>query len=142
MAGSYGASRAAKLIDEGDYEAAVVAAGAEAARDPDDPEPLVLRATALGYLERHGEALADYGRALELDRAAQLLDEPLVDDACFSTILALARAEAQGSVDAGLRRLEEYRRLFPGGSHLGELPSWARVLRGDLPRELTKERSV
>ena len=142
MGGTYGTSLAAKLIGEGKYDEAVADATREAARDRNDPEPILDRATALGLQERWEDALSDYARAIELDRKAEVLDLYAVDDAYFSALLALARREASSATEDGVARLHTYARLFPHGAHLKDVEHWTRILRGDVQREFVKEREA
>ena len=53
MAGRYGMSFAAKMIQEGKYAEAIEEATRAVARDDEDPAPLVERASAYAWLERY-----------------------------------------------------------------------------------------
>src|SRR5205085_644214 len=55
MAGRYGMSFAAKMIQEGKYAEAIEEATRAVARDEEDPTPLVERASAYAWLERYPE---------------------------------------------------------------------------------------
>jgi tetratricopeptide (TPR) repeat protein len=136
----YGVSKAAKLNEAGEFEQAIVEATAAAAAEPGDPEPLIDRAFAHAQLERYADAVADLERALELDRAASVLDEALVDDALFSALLGQARAEAAGSPERAVATLARYRALRPTGGHAREVEEWTRRLRGEVRTEWVKRR--
>src|SRR5262249_25061227 len=56
MAGRYGMTFGAKLIQEGKYAEAVEEASRAVARDDEDPAALVDRAAAYAWLERYPEA--------------------------------------------------------------------------------------
>src|SRR5438067_9666691 len=115
MTGIYGISFAAKLLESGRYEEAIAEATKAIAKEDDNPEHFFERASACAMVERFVEAVADYERALELDREERILDEDVVDDAYFSALLGAARGEP---LDAGLARLACYARAFPKGRHL------------------------
>ena len=109
MAGRYGMSFAAKLMQEGKYAEAVAEATRAVARDDEDPAPLVDRANAHAWLEQYGDAVRDFEAALALDQTAGVLEVDLVDDVYFSAVLGAARAEARdlaagGAGDAGALR--------------------------------------
>src|SRR4051794_483259 len=78
MAGRYGMSFAAKLIQEGKYAEAVEEASRAVARDDEDPAALVDRATAYAWLERYPEAVRDLEAALALDETAGVLETDVV----------------------------------------------------------------
>jgi tetratricopeptide (TPR) repeat protein len=131
MTSNYGGSFAQKLIDQGRFDEAIESAAKDIARDADDPEPLVDRATALVGLSRYGEAVADLEQALKLDEEAQVLETDFVDDTFFAAILGDARAiQAQSPSDA-VARLTRYRDVFPRGRHLRDLDRHAAQLRGE-----------
>lgn len=138
MGHQYGKSRAAVLLDAGEFEAAVQAATDELAREPDDAEHLWDRASALASLERYDEAVADFERAQTADAKAQVLDDDMLDDAYFSALLGSARATAD--VAAGCARLSRYRERFSSGRHLGDAEDWQKRLRGELKSHFVKER--
>lgn len=140
MAGHYGRSFASKLNQEGRHAEAAEAATRAIALEDDNPEHYVDRATAWTALERHAEAVADYVTALRLDEEAGVLDTDLVDDAYFSTLLELARAEAAVSVEDGCRRLAAYADVRPGGRHVTDAHDWQRRLRGELESAFVKRR--
>ena len=103
MAGRYGMSFAAKLTEQGKYAEAIEEASRAAARDDEDPAPLVERAAAYAWLERYPEAVQDLEAALALDQTAGVLETDVVDDAYFSALLG--RREGGGAcLDGGGRR--------------------------------------
>ena len=57
MAGRYGMSFAAELMEEGKYEEAIEAATGAIEGEKDNPEPFADRAAAYDYLERYAEAV-------------------------------------------------------------------------------------
>jgi tetratricopeptide (TPR) repeat protein len=118
MAGRYGMTFAAKLIEQGKYAEAVEEASRAVARDDEDPAALVDRATAHAWLEQYPEAVRDFEAALRLDEAAGVLEVDLVDDAYFSAVLGAARAEAKTSIAAAERTLARYAVHLPAGRHL------------------------
>ena len=100
MGHQYGRSRAAVLIEAGEFEAALQAASDEIAREGENSEHWWDRASALASLERYDEAVADFERAKEVDAKTAVLDDDMLDDAYFSALLGAARATAD--VSAGL----------------------------------------
>ena len=130
MAGRYGMSFAAKLIQEGKYTEAVEEATRAVARDDEDPAALVDRAAAYALLERYPEAARDLEAALALDQTAGVLETDVVDDAYFSALLGAARAEARTSVDAAERTLARYGTVLPDGRHRDDAAAWRDRLRG------------
>ncbi|HZS39293.1 MAG TPA: tetratricopeptide repeat protein [Polyangia bacterium] len=137
MSGIYGISVAATLLEKGKYDQAAVEATKAIEKEDDNPEHWFERASAYAMLERFVDAVADYDRALELDREARVLDEDVLDDAYFSALLGAARKEP---LDAGLARLAHYARAFPSGRHLRDADDWSRRLRGELKSEFVKRR--
>jgi len=125
MAGRYGMSFAAKLIQEGKYAEAVVEASRAAARDDEDPAPLVDRANAHAWLEQYPDAVRDFEAALALDQEAGVLELDLVDDVYFSAVLGAAKAEAPTSMAGALATLARYATVLPGGRHLADARAWA-----------------
>ena len=115
MAGRYGMTFAAKLIQEGKYAEAVEEASRAVARDDEDPAALVDRAAAYAWLERYPEAVRDLEAALALDQTAGVLEIDMVDDAYFSALLGAAKAEARTSIEAAERTLARYGTVLPGG---------------------------
>jgi tetratricopeptide (TPR) repeat protein len=130
MAGRYGMSFAAKLIQEGKYAEAVGEATRAAARDDEDPAPLVDRANAHAWLEQYPEAVRDFEAALALDQSAGVLEVDLVDDVYFSAVLGAAKAEARTSPEAARATLARYAAVLPAGRHLADAVAWADRLRG------------
>jgi Flp pilus assembly protein TadD len=130
MAGRYGMTFAAKLIQEGKYAEAVEEATRAVARDDEDPAALVDRAAAYAWLERYPEAVRDLEAALALDQTAGVLETDVVDDAYFSALLGAAKAEARTSIEAAERTLARYGTVLPGGRHLEDAALWPARLRG------------
>ena len=142
MAGRYGMSFAKKHIEQGDYEEAIAAATEEIEGGNDAAEPLFDRATAYELCERYAEAVTDFERAIEKNRAEKELDPFVLDDAYFSAALAAARAEAKTNLQQALARLDRYRELWPEGSHVVESRDWQKRLRGELPSLLDKTKDL
>jgi tetratricopeptide (TPR) repeat protein len=140
MGHQYGRSAASVHIDNGDYEEAVAAATEAIEREPEYSEHWFERASALAWLERYGESLGDFERALLLDRKTQVLEEDVVDDAYFSALLGAARAEATSDVARGCATLERYRGQFPDGRHVVDVGEWQERLRGERQSQFVKER--
>src|SRR5690242_15079939 len=114
MAGRYGMSFAKELIEKGDYEEAVDAA-TKAIDDGDKgPEPLFDRGTALDFLERHDEAVADLEKAIAQNRAEKELDPFQLDDTYFTALLSAAKQKNDATM------LERYENVVPDGAHLGD----------------------
>ncbi len=135
----YGMSFARQHIEQGDYEEAILAATKEIEGGSAAPDPWFDRGQANELLERFVAAVADFERAIEIDRASLEMDPFALDDAYFSALLAAARAEP---VAEGLARLARYRALLPEGAHVAESLDWERRLRGELPSLLDKTRGV
>jgi tetratricopeptide (TPR) repeat protein len=140
MSGQYGRSFSSKLIQDGKYEEAILAAGKAIAQEDDEPEHYVDRATALVLLERNVEAVEDFVRALQLDASANILESDLIDDAYFSALLATARQEAGSDLEAGCKRLTTYLEVLPEGRHVEDVRTWTLRLRGQLKSEFVKVR--
>jgi hypothetical protein len=138
--GLYGRSFASKLLQDGKYAEAVAEATKAIALEEDNPEHHVDRATALVLLERNGDAVEDFRRALELEVEAQILEVDLVDDAYFSALLAAAREEAKTSVEQGCARLATYLATLPKGRHVTDVRDWSRRLKGELESTFVKRR--
>jgi tetratricopeptide (TPR) repeat protein len=138
MGHQYGKSRAAVLLDAGEFEAAVQAATEEIAREPENSEHVWDRGSALASLSRYDAAVADFEHAKRMDAVTQVLDDDMLDDAYFSALLGAARAD--GDVAAGCAQLARYRELFPSGRHLGDAEDWQKRLRGELKSHFVKER--
>jgi tetratricopeptide (TPR) repeat protein len=131
MAGRYGMSFAAKLTQEGKYLEAIEEATRAAARDEEDPVPLVERAGALAWLERYPEAVKDLEAALALDETAGVLELDVVDDAYFSALLGAAKIESRTSLEAADRTLARYGTVLPAGRHLADAAAWPERLRAN-----------
>jgi tetratricopeptide (TPR) repeat protein len=134
MAGRYGMSFAKELIEQGDYEEAVAAATRAIDEGDKGPEPLFDRGTALDYLERHDEAVADLERAIAQNRAEKELDPFQLDDTYFSALLSAAKKKGA----SGAPMLERYEDVVPDGAHLGDARDWQKRLRGEMPSLLDK----
>jgi tetratricopeptide (TPR) repeat protein len=138
---NYGGSFSQKLIDQGEYEKAIESATRDIARDADDPEPHVDRATALAAVGRFEDAIVDLDRALALDVEAQVLEMDFVDDAYFGALLGQAQAMADAA--AAVTRLGRYREIFPRGRHLRDLDRHVAQLRGERDQSIiVKEREA
>jgi tetratricopeptide (TPR) repeat protein len=131
-------SRAAVLIDAGEFEAALEAATQESAREPQSSEHRLDRATALAALERYDEAVAGFEEAKQVDAETSVLDEDMLDDAYFSALLGAARATPD--VAAGCAKLERYLAIYPAGRHVNDASDWQKRLRGELKSQFVKER--
>lgn len=130
MAGRYGMTFAAKLIEEGKYDEAIVEATRLVEKVPADPLPLVDRASAYELLERFPEAVADYEKALTLDAEAQVLETEVVDDGYFNALICAAKAECLTNKVAGAKWLDRYKAIVPDGQHHGEVIEWRKRLLG------------
>lgn len=138
MAGRYGMTFAAELIEQGNYEEAIEAATKAMEGGDKGPEPHSDRATALDFLERYAEATTELERAIELNSAERCLDPDGLDDAYFSALVAAAKLDAETSVAAGVQRLERYVRTVPQGRHVRDAEDWRKRLRGEMPSLLDK----
>lgn len=135
-------SFAKKHIEEGDYEAAIAAASDAIDGGDKGPEPLFDRATAYELVEKYVEAVADFERAIETNRAEKELDPFVLDDAYFSATLAAAQKEAKSNLPKALGRLDRYRELLPEGAHVAESKDWQKRLRGEMPSLLDKTKNL
>ncbi len=142
MAGRYGMSFAKKSIEDGEYEAAIVAATQCIAEGDAGPEPLFDRATAYDLAERYAEAVADFELALVKNGAEQEIDPFTIDDAYFSALLAASRKEAVRSVAAAVSMLQRYLQYAPNGEHKTDCIDWQKRLKGEMPSLLDKTRSL
>jgi tetratricopeptide (TPR) repeat protein len=129
MAGRYGMSFAAKMIEQGKYVEAIEEADRAVQRDEEDPAPLVERASAYAWLERYPEAVRDLEAALALDQTAGVLEIDVVDDAYFSALLGAAKVEAKTSPEAADKTLARYATVLPAGRHLADAAAWPSRLR-------------
>jgi tetratricopeptide (TPR) repeat protein len=140
MGHQYGMSRAAVYNEAGEFEAALQAATEEVAREADNSEHWLDRATALAALERYDEAVADFERAQDVDAKTSVLDDDMLDDAYFSALLGAARATAGSDVAGGCAKLARYATRFPSGRHVSDAGDWQKRLRGELKSTFVKER--
>lgn len=140
MADNYGVTFAQKLIQRGDYEAALAAADKHAKQDPDSPEPYHDRARALAALNRYAEAVADYVRAIELDQAERVLQDWEVDDGLFSTLVAWGQSLGEpGKASADqVAIMQRYAQILPSGQHVAEAGQWVLRFRGLLKSTFVK----
>lgn len=136
----YGVTFAQKLLQHGEFQQALEAATKHKAQDPSDPEPWYDRARALAGLGHYEDAVAEFLRALELDREAQVLPDGDVDDHLFSTLLAWAQGLAEGRAEEKVAILGRYRAALPGGTHAAEIDEWAQRFRGLLKTTWVKPR--
>jgi tetratricopeptide (TPR) repeat protein len=127
MAGTYGITFSRKLREEGRYDEAIGAADRAAALDPDDPEAAYDRAAALYCVARFQEAVLAFARAIDLDRAAGLLEQDVVDDDLFETLRKWAEAEPARAPEL----LGRYAEIQPAGRHLEDVDKWLRHLAAD-----------
>jgi len=81
MAGRYGMSFAAKMIQQGKYAEAIDEATRAVMRDEEDPAALVERASAYAWLERYPEAVTDFEAAIALDETTTAADVALLWEA-------------------------------------------------------------
>jgi tetratricopeptide (TPR) repeat protein len=133
MAGRYGMTFAAELIEKGDFEEAIDAATEAIASQTENPEAFADRAAAYDGLERYAEAAKDLERALELNAAKRVIDHDNLDDAFFSALVGAAKIEAETSVGAAVAFLARYPKILPKGRHLQDSEDWRRRLRGEMP---------
>ena len=138
MAGRYGMSFAAELLEQGKYEEAIEAATSALQGDKANPEPFADRAAAYDYLERYAEAASDLEQALALNAAAPVIDQDNLDDAFFSALVGAAKTDAETSVDTGVARLARYPQVLPAGRHVQDSEDWRKRLRGELKSLLDK----
>ncbi|MSP16519.1 MAG: hypothetical protein EXR73_07910 [Myxococcales bacterium] len=132
-AGGYGQSFAGKLLADGNSDAALAEADRAVGDAGDDPEPYLDRARVLTELGRGEAALVDLVRAIELDRAALVLDDSTVDDTAFTLLLDWARREAVRDVADAVAILHRYHTVLPAAAraHDDDVATWERRLRGE-----------
>ena len=130
MAGRYGMTFAAKLIEEGKYDEAIVEATKLADKVPTDPMPLIDRASAYELLERFPEAVADYEKAFALDAEAGVLETEVVDDGYFNALICAAKADCKTDKVTGAKWLDRYKGTVPEGQHHSEVIEWRKRLLG------------
>ena len=138
MAGRYGITFAAELIEQGEYEDALAAATKAIEAGDRGPEPFADRGRALDFLERYAEAAIALQRAIELNRTDRCLDADVLDDAFFSALVGAAQHESGTSVAEGVRHLEHYASVVPKGRHLRDAEDWQKRIRGEMPSLLDK----
>jgi len=126
---SYGQLRSRKLCDEGRFDEAIAAAGAELVAAPDEPEAYFNRGQALAALDRFDEAAADYQRALRLDASESALDPEAVDDELFFALRRQAERQATDRA-AAVATLARYLEILPAGRHVADVPKWIDKLEG------------
>lgn len=132
MAGRYGMSFAAELIEKGKYDEAIEAATSAIEAQKGNPEPFADRAAGYDGLERYAEAARDLERALELNAVEPVIDHDNLDDAFFSALVGAAKVDAETSVDAAVALLARYPRVLPKGRHVRDAEDWRKRLRGEL----------
>jgi tetratricopeptide (TPR) repeat protein len=129
-AGAYGQSFALKHLHEGRPAEALVEAEKAMAALPDDPEPVLDRAQVHLAERRWEAAFADVVRALELDKVALVLDDSVVDDTVFSTLVGWASEIAGRDAAAAVKLIERYAPLQPSGTHHDEATTWKNRFQG------------
>lgn len=142
MAGRYGMSFAKDLIEQGDYEEAILAASRAIEEGDTGPEPLFDRATANELAEHYDAAVADFEAAIARNEAEKELDPFMLDDAYFSALLAAARHDAESDVGRGVTRLDRYAKTIPNGAHRNDVADWQKRLRGEMPSLLDKTKDL
>lgn len=142
MAGRYGMSFAKDLIEQGDYEEAVLAATRAIEEGDAGPEPLFDRGTANELAENYDAAVADFEAAIVKNRETKELDPFMLDDAYFSALLAAARHDAESDVGRGVTRLDRYAKTIPDGAHEKDVADWQKRLRGEMPSLLDKTKEL
>jgi tetratricopeptide (TPR) repeat protein len=142
MAGRYGMSFAKDLIEQGDYEEAVLAATRAIDEGDSGPEPLFDRGTAHELAENFDAAVQDLEAAVTKNREDKSLDPFMLDDAYFSALLAAARRDAESDVARGVARLDRYATVSPQGAHLGDARDWQKRLRGEMPSLLDRTKDL
>jgi tetratricopeptide (TPR) repeat protein len=127
----YGQLRSTKLCSEGEFEAAIAAADDELVLQPDEPEAHFNRGQALAALDRFGEAVAAYERALGMDASGSMLDPEALDDELFFALRRDAERRALGQDRPGaVARVRHYLALLPAGRHVADVPKWVDKLNG------------
>jgi tetratricopeptide (TPR) repeat protein len=131
-AGSYGQSFALKALAEGKAEAALAEAERVIAAEPENPEPVLDRAQIHCELARWEAALADLARAVELDKVALVLDDSVVDDTLFTTLLGWAQEVAPRDATQAVAILGRYATLAPAGqgTHHDDAARWMKRFQG------------
>lgn len=127
---TYGQSFAQKQLSLGNIEQALLEANRAIEHEPGDPEPVLDRAQVYQALGRWEEAVADLRRCLELDRTAQVVDDALVDDTLFSTLIGWGTEVAKTDAERAVALLAQYATIMPAGNHHDEVPGWTNRFRG------------
>ena len=129
-AGAYGQSFALKHLHEGRPAEALVEAEKAVAALPKDPEPLLDRAQ-IHLAERRWEAaFGDVVAAQELDKVALVLDDSVVDDTLFSTLVGWASEIAPREPATAIKLVERYGPMMPDGVHHDEATTWVQRFGG------------
>ena len=152
MADNYGVTFAQKLIQQGNYEEAILAANKHLVQDPASPEPYHDRARALAGLGRFEEAVADYAQAIQArqsgadaegqrDETEHVLQDWEVDDGLFSLLVAWAQSlgEAGKASAAQVAIMERYAQLLPSGQHRADAADWILRFKGLLKSTFVKQ---
>ena len=126
---SYGALFSSKLVLEGRFDEAVLAATSEIVIQPDEPEAYFNRAQALAALERFDDAVADYEKALSMDDSASSVDPETIDDELFFALRSAAASQKDDPA-AAARMIERYRAILPEGRHLDDIGKWVDSFNG------------
>ena len=138
MADNYGVTFAQKLIQQGNYEEAILAANKHLVQDPASPEPYHDRARALAGLGRFEEAVADYAQAIQRDETEHVLQDWEVDDGLFSLLVAWAQSLGEASA-AQVAIMERYAQLLPSGQHRADAADWILRFKGLLKSTFVKQ---
>jgi tetratricopeptide (TPR) repeat protein len=138
MGGRYGMSFASELNEDGRYDEAIEAATKAIEAGDVTAEPFVDRATAYDFLERHTEAVADFERAIDVNKIARSVDADVLDDAYFSALVSGGRKQAETSKEAAAAGMGRYVELLPSGRHVKDVQQWQARLRGELVSLLDK----
>lgn len=141
MADNYGVTFAQKLIQQGNYEEAILAANKHLVQDPASPEPYHDRARALAGLGRFEEAVADYAQAIQRDETEHVLQDWEVDDGLFSLLVAWAQSLGEGgkASAAQVAIMERYAQLLPSGQHRADAADWILRFKGLLKSTFVKQ---
>ncbi len=127
---TYGQSFAQKQLSLGNLDEALALATRAIEHEPEDPEPVLDRAQVYQALSRWEEAVADIRRCLELDRVARVVDDALVDDTLFSTLIGWGTELAKADAERAVAVLAQYQAIMPSGGHHDEVPGWVNRFRG------------
>jgi tetratricopeptide (TPR) repeat protein len=128
MAGTtYGITFSKKLCDQGRYDEAVREAEKAMAQNDEDPQAVYDRGAALYCLGRYEDAVRDFARAIELEAAADVMEEGVLDDDLFECLRKWAESQPKGARDI----LARYAQLMPSGNHLPDVGKWIRHIETD-----------